>query len=553
MRVRRLPLVAAALAVLLLAGCASIPLAGPVQTAPAVVQQDDPGFVFTPSRPADGATPEAIVRGFVQAAIAGRGYHVAREFLTEGFASRWRPDRRVLVYTQQWTTRPTAGDRVRLVVTPTAVVDETGFSRPATQAESLDYALQRVRGQWRIADGPQGVVLAQTAFLRVFKPALLQYFDAGYQRFVPDRRWFPVRSNQRQDTIRALVAGQAQPLREVTRTAFPRGTALQSPVRVAAGQVVVDLTAPAPRPDRRATDRMQQQLAASLTPQGGTSTIRLTLNGVTAPAAPPPDLQQPSATVPVVVSGGRFGSLGVNGTVQEDRQLGPGVVRLEPRAVTVSASRRAAAVLTGDGRVAVVTTKGRPKVVDPRPGLVAPTMDQSGWIYSVPADDPTAVRVFDPTGRRADFQAALGGAGVTAIEASPDGTRLLVVTSGSGGEAYVEGIVRDAKGAPTGLTSDRYPVATSGEGVLAATWVDQSSVALLTAGASVQTVSQQQLGGISLALGPPLQGARRIVGATNVNDLRVKLRVGALYRRATNRWTLEFPASVRVDVLAVQR
>lgn len=553
MRSRRVLLPLLMAVVVVLAGCATVPTSSPVQTAPPQVEQDDPGIVFRPNPPAENATAENIVRSFIQAASAGRGYDVAKQFLTAAFAKKWNPDAGVIVHTASWSTTQIGDDRVQLRVPISAEVNGDGVYTPSDRSpETLDFQLAQVRGQWRISDGPDGVVLSQPAFLRVFTPASLRFFDADFQRFVPDLRWFPTRTDPAPDIVTALLAGQATPLRSVTRSAFPGSTELLRPVRRSGGRVLVDIVTPDTQPDQRATDRMQQQLAESI--GISVSLIGLTTNGRAAPAAKQAELEQLASTGPVVVSKGRFGTLTAQGAVQEDRELGPRIVQLRPAAVTYSAQQNRAAVLTGGGQVVVVSRDSR-RFVDPRAGLAAPTMDQQGWTYSVPADDPSAMRVFDSDGRRSPFSADLGGTAVRAIEVSSDGTRLLVLLdTGDGPEAFVYGILRDAKGRPTGLDSNRYPIGLDIAAARDATWVDQSTVAVLTAGGSVQSVIVQQLGGIATTVGG-LQDARQVIGATNEADLRVLLGSGAvlIFNRSSTGFALESPASVGVDVLAVQR
>ena len=68
--VRMLRAVVAAVAVALLAGCASIPSRGPVHQGNPVETGEDLGFDFPPPGPEEGDTPSAILSG-LPAAGAG--------------------------------------------------------------------------------------------------------------------------------------------------------------------------------------------------------------------------------------------------------------------------------------------------------------------------------------------------------------------------------------------------------------------------------------------------------------------------------------------------
>ena len=85
------------------------------------------------------------------------------------------------------------------------------------------------------------------------------------------------------------------------------------------------------------------------------------------------------------------------------------------------------------------------------PGLIAPTMDQRGWVYSVPKDSPSGMRGREREGARVSLLADLPGTSVTSIEVSPDGTRMLVL----GRDERRAGGVRRRHPAERGRVADR--------------------------------------------------------------------------------------------------
>ena len=85
-------LIAATLACLALAACSAIPTSGPVEKGVSEVATPND---FSPilTGPTKGATPTAIVQGFLTAASGGSvsGFDVAREYLTPAASSGWDP------------------------------------------------------------------------------------------------------------------------------------------------------------------------------------------------------------------------------------------------------------------------------------------------------------------------------------------------------------------------------------------------------------------------------------------------------------------------------
>ncbi len=549
---RRPGLLAALAAVLLLAGCSAIPTGGPVQAQTAQPQQaHTPGLVAQAYPPPAGAGPTAIVQGFVQAATAGAPYRVAKEFMTHAAAAAWKPGARVLVNDQPWTESQHGSDGVELAVPTVARVDGTGAYTPATGTVRLEFRLQRTGGEWRIASAPNGVVLPTAGFQRVFKPASLAFFDPGFRRLVPDLRWFPTAGGPTA-VLSALLAGPSAPLAGgVTVSAFPVGTRLVRATASPGGPAEVVLQVPG-SPAAAALQQMQQQVAASLG-RSSPAAVRLVVDGRSAPAARA--LAPTTDARPLVLAGGRFGLLDDRG-VTEDAVLGKRIVAARPTAVTSSARQRLAALRTAAGTQAVTATTTR--TVDPRRGLLAPSLDQDGWIYSVPASDPTGLQAARATGAPVvPLPTRLGGGSVRSIEVSPDGTRMLVLTDdGSRSTAFVAGIDRDSTGEPIGLTSARYQVPLGPDaGATDATWVDDADVAVLTTSTDGQQVVVQQLGGLSSTLGDPPGPVSVLIGGGSQMDLRaLEPDTGTLVRPAAdNQWESALAKQTRVTLLAVQR
>jgi hypothetical protein len=259
-----------------------------------------------------------------------------------------------------------------------------------------------------------------------------------------------------------------------------------------------------------------------------------------------------AAPAPLVLRGSTLGYI-AGSRLTAETTLGPRLVGLKPAAVTISTRQRLAAVL-GSGGVSVVTTSGS-TLVDKGSDLVAPTLDQDGWAYSASRSDPTQLRAFDTKGHQSQLLTGLTTTASTelaAIEVSPDGTRMLVLSQGDDGpKAFVAGILRGSDGTPTGLTEAHYPVTLPAGTAIDATWVDAGSVAVLESDPNGDQMTLQSLGGEARPLGR-LQNAVAVVGGSGQDDLRALLSNGDLAELDNGVWQAVQP-STDAALLAVQR
>jgi hypothetical protein len=352
--------------------------------------------------------------------------------------------------------------------------------------------------------------------------------------------------------VRALLDGPSPAIAApITASAFPSGATVAPIAPPSSGVATVDLNLPGPAPSALALRRMHLQLLDSLRDLQGIAQVQLSVNGHTK-ATPP--LQAPNIPPDPRALVFRRGSLGYlsGSTFSPEPTLGRSVAAAKPLGMTVSVSQKLAAVRTSSGVLAVTPSSRR--LVDGRPGLVNPTLDDRGWIYSVPKDDPQALRAFDARGHRSDVSVTMPStASVVSIEASRDGTRMLVLVQTANGPSAL-GVVRDMAGAPIALTTDTYPVGLNAATALAATWVDVdgSSVAVLTGDQSGDSVTVQQLGGVSQTQSR-LTSATAIVGGTTVNDLRALLAPrGAIAELQGSVWQPTEPQA-NASILVVQR
>jgi hypothetical protein len=556
---RRAALGALAVLALVLTGCAEIPTSGTVQ-AGSTEGPNDTSIIYLPNPPAAGANPREIVTGFLSAASAGGDLKVAKQYLSTEFAKRWKPRERVLVQEAQPTVVTVSDTALRFEVPTSASVNEHGVYTAETRTVPLDFDLVQQRGQWRIASAPDGIVLGPSVFQRQYRPQALEFFDPTWTRLVPDVRWFPVQASggsggpRLDDVVRTLINGPAGPLANGITANALGGAELQGIEEGPAGTYTVALRVAGAEPNAATLTRMQQQLIQSALLPTPTA-VRLVVNGRTAPRAEQL-VNQPGTLDAYVLLSGRFGTLGANGDFSEEPTLGRRIAATRPSAVTISVRQKFAAVLDGSQRVVVVGVSGAPRVADERGDLLPPTVDQRGWVYSIPKTDPSGLQAWNGK-KTVSLVGGIPGDSVTAIEASPDGTRMLVLVQNdsTGPQAIVAGIERAADGTPIGLTTAHYQVAVGGGGKgIDATWQDDGAVAVLSSAPDNTTdrVRVQQLGGVDLALGQ-LTNARTIVGTSEQGDLRVRLESGALWVWNNNLWQAESKVQTDVSVLAVQR
>lgn len=555
-RLTALTVVAAAVA-LVLAGCASIPDSGPVRQGGPVAQVNDPlDLDFNPSPPEDGATPQRIVQGFIDAASSPKNnFAIAREYLTRSTAASWNPDESVTVDDGRNRSYEHDGGMWSVEVTPVASVDGVGTYHPAQSKApiGLSYQVAKEDGQWRIAVAPNGVVIDDPTFRAVYSQQTLYFFSSDFAYLVPDARWFPARvASAATRVVGAVLAGSARWLSGAVVSAFPEGTQLAVPsVTTTGGVARVDLSAEAAQADQLQLQRMQVQVEQSLGSLA--QSVDLSIEGNAQQIPPLSDgsapLQAPSVdSHPIVYRGNSFGLL--NGsTVTELSGISDKVVALQPTAVTMNAARDQAAVLS-HAAAYLVRRSGEPLRVDVRGGLIAPALDNEGFVWTVPADAPAAIQATGANGEahavKADWPSAVA---IVAFAVSRDGSRIVALLRTTGGYSLVAaGIVRGSGGVPTALTQ---PTELGlGDGVpISVAWTDELTVAVLASSSGDATsIAEQTIGGTTTTTTGPASG-RTIVGAGGLSRFLVLTEAGALQAPTGTGWQTQ---SDKVGAVAVQ-
>ena len=538
-----------------LVGCGGIPTSGGVQEGQVIDEEVAPDFGYDPSGPQAGATQAEILTGFIQAATSPQDdYDIARQFLTSSLADDWEPNAFTQVRSGAGVTQESADGTFTYVFSSAASVDNLGIYTVSDQAtQRLEYSFtQNSDDEWRISAAPDGIVLSSDGFNDIFDNYALYYFDSTYKYLVPDVRWFPRTTRVDTRLVLTLLSGQSGWLAQgITNSEFPTGTTLRSAVTKESGVATVDLSDEVLDATPQAQSRMAEQLKNTL----GVSSVVITVNEI---AIPVPDSQ----AVPVVnpsVAGSLlartddgFGFLGSGGSISALGGQSGEILSLDASDVTLSRDRDFSAVKAADGVHIVFSDNSDQMLLDARPDVIAPSVDTSGFVWTAPASDASAIRVFDTAGARFDITSPIvPGTRVASMAVSRDGSRLALFTSTDSGPALVVyGILR-TDGVPYALGPPFVVRVDQGLTPIDAAWVDDRTIATLGGQTTSDSalVTLYELGGQSTTKGRVV-GGRSIVGADDIDGLRVVAADGEIFQPRGSGWA---STGLTVSFLATQQ
>lgn len=544
MRPRTWPVVMAVVASLVLGGCSGIPQSGAPRIGQPVPGAEDPEVQFIADSPQAGASQEAILRGFIDAASSPReDYATAREFLAPKIRATWEPDLNVIVDEAAQRSYVSADETsMHLTVAPIAEVNAEGeyteFSTrtPLTQG----YSFTKVKDEWRISVAPDRVVLDSQRFNDVFGSYALTFFDPSWSYLVPDLRWFPSRTSTGTRIVKALLDGPGPLLAGAVTTAFPEGTTLTKGAVPIVGDVAqVDLSSEVSQADEVTFQRMQAQIAGSLTGVSAINSVSVTVNSSTE-NIPALTLTSPRADPrALVLAEEGFGFLSNGDSLERLPGLSDQVERLRPDSVVVNAEHSLAAARTADGIFAIRASAAEPLRVDARPGLIAPSLDTFGYIWSVPTSAPASLVVSRSDGSLTSVQTSWPEASsILSLAVSRDGTRVVaLVRVGEEPRLLAAGIQRDRDNRPV-ILGDPQVLAVGTGTAVTTTWVDDLTVATLTTAADGTTeIVKQVIGGQSELL-QGSAGAVSLVAGSGLRQLRAVGADGHLTALRTSAWQI---------------
>ncbi|MFP5416199.1 MAG: LpqB family beta-propeller domain-containing protein [Actinomycetes bacterium] len=505
---------------LALAGCSGVPTSGPVTRASAAPGRVNPGVEIAPAPPGLDATPIEVVEGFLHAMASWQpNYAVARAYLTEDASSRWRPDAGVRIYAQGNPVVATdSGAMLRAPVVGT--LDAAGAYRQSAGMLSHDFGLVLdARGQWRVGNPPDGLVISEYLFSSAFARVTAYFFAPGGGWLVPDPRYFPRGAQAREGAARAVLGGATEWLAPSVGGAHP-GALLDRVDLSPAGVVQVVLRKGANDLGDAERVALTAQLVWTFRQFESVVGVQIAWRGeepwliapygrsipVTAfPEADPTDRQ--ASRQLFAVMGGRLVRATEGPQGMDNLVVAPGVTNASLAAVRSDALLAAAVVDDRSGLV--LAPLGEPDVspLGGSVGLRRPHFDRRGDLWVVNDAGAMALVSVDASWREVAV-AGLGEGRVEAFRVAPDGARMALVVQRPTGQRAV-GLARVVRGADGAVSLEGWrelTVTTSSVGpanVLDVGWRAPDSLLVLVADGRTTTVLAVAQDGSTVApIGP---------------------------------------------------
>jgi len=513
----------AVLTSLLAAGCVAMPADGPPEPVelPQAAGAENLQVRVFPVAPHPGEDPLNLLAGFLDASNADEAnYGTALKYLTADAAKRWHPDAGVVVLSRnpvRDSTPPKADDvSTEITVTGSQVARLDAKHTYRTVAdepyrEKFTFVKEtegKEKGEWRIAQLPDGLIVDQTNFKNGYRP-VHRYFYAATDPsaesvpasvLVPDPIYLRRRIDPLTAAAQALADGPSDWLSKAVTSAFD-GVRIVNPVSVNDNRVAtVKVSVPDLGNQQSLCRQMAGQLFHTLVDQQGKGQIdRLDLSGIKGGCSV--DAAQTAPTAPGSLAGGLAGMqqyyLLDSGQLMQTQGDGEGKPVLgalglpgQPRmsAVAVRRDGNAAAVVSNDRRSLYVAGLGEgDKLGDPvvtgGQGLTSPSWDgrQDLWVVDQNPVTPRVLMVRGKTLVTAQVD-GLNGRAVQALKLSSDGVRAaLVLGDGSGARALMVGLVVHSGTAesPKVTITGLRPVASMLSEVGSVSWADTDELLVL--------------------------------------------------------------------------
>ena len=540
-------------AVLVLAGCSSIPTVGPVGTASAK-QGDEQReeAVFSPEAPTAGSTAQEIIRGFMDAGTgAADDYNVARQFLSPLMVDTWSPAEQATVYRSSRVVATADPNLFQIQLEIQSKVDGQGIRNevPPGSTETIPVRMEKVQGEWRISDVPDGIMLTLASFPAVFTAHNLYFYSSDYEFWVPDTRWFIQRAGIAANIVNAMLVGPAPYLRGAVVSAFPAGTVMaRDAVPVASGEATVDFAADSLRdsPDLN-RQQMLKQLEQNLRSLNNITSVAMT------DGQRPVDLGKGTGEVKTATADPSAGptqiavyqgELAYYDDGPKAIEGVPAVAEYGPRNPAMSVGGATIAFLDSQEDTLLATGAGQDvRVVAEGSRFTAPSIDRKQWIWTAqPSGAGSQVLAIPPGGTRetAAVPAAawLEGLAVTELRVSRDGTRVLVAANQAGrSTVLIAGIVRSPEGVPVSLTAPAtLGVPEEAGAVNRAKWASEDTVVAVQAGAQEAVPVILGLGREAELLAPE-EGIVGLSAGNGVEDVFIQTEAG-IFNKVGSSWPL---------------
>ena len=531
-----------------LAGCAGLPVDGPVNAvSPSATATAPIGLAAQP--PSQGASPQEIVEGFLVACQAGLDddFAVAREYLHSNAASSWNPMAQVIVFPDTQNVATSVNDDGAITVTvgtsgtlaSNGAYTETGSYATASDQMSL---AKDTNGQWRIVALADGIFLSEHLFHSMFSEIPLYFLSADSSSLVADLRYYPTKSFAT-NAVKGLLAGPVEWLNAATHTAVPEGTQLVSSVEVSSGTAKVDLTSQALSGSADDHAKMVAQISRTLLSSSSIRNVQVTVGGAALQTGKIPDL----AVYPYGAYGLTVLQGGVPALLKDGQVTSRGLAGIVPAGLSNIAvgydsdvSRIAALSSHRAKLVGIDAAKGTWRELASGVALVAPSYDSFGWVYTGETSNRGTIEVYNPSsGGHVTLSAGwMSGSTVQKLAVSRDGSRLVVVTEAGGlTEISVAGIQRGIDGTPEQIGTP-VKIGQRISSVHDLVWIGASTVAVLgstTAGGRVSVYSVK-IGGATEQIFEPMTGAEHLTAGRDETSIVIVTDEGAVYGREGGSW-----------------
>jgi hypothetical protein len=517
------------------AACSTVPSSSPTVEITQAPTRPVEEVGIEPLPPEPGATPEEIVRGFIDAAASVRaGHPVAREHLAPEPAKDWSDEGGITVLSPDYAAVPTSEGSVTVTANLVGTVDERGVFTVGSGRYTRQFTLEQVDREWRITDPPDGLIILQPDFERLYDELAAYFLDPTYQRVVPDPRFLISGTARPTALVQRVLDGPSGPIAAGVRNPLA-GVQLRSAVVVENQRAVVDLTALTTDPEP-----VLSQICAQLVWTLGQSqselrilSVEIRVDGEPVDIEGVPEEQTPDDwrsfdpdAVPLdgvghYLSGGALRTVTAGDPVPGP--AGQGAYQLSSAAVSADPRTRELAFLAGvnDGPTSDTLFAG-PYGGDLSPvvtgrTLSAPTVAGTRSEIWVVRDGSTVVRVPSGAAPQAVNAPTLAGLGrADALRLSPDGVRAGLVVDGPGGRSlYVGTVVRAENGAVE--LRDLRAIAPTLSQVVDVAWEDSATLLVLAGNAAADRIVPYYLGvdgwGVTAVPTSGLPGQAQSIGA----------------------------------------
>jgi hypothetical protein len=456
-----------ALSAVLLSACSTVPDSSPITPITQVARPPVGAVGIEPPAPEPGATPEEVVRGFIDAnASTTRNHPVARQYLSTEAAATWSDSDGVTVISGGYAPVQAQPGTVQVTAEAVGTVDERGIFSVGTEGVyGRSFTLTDESGEWRISNPPDGLLLLEPDFTRTYEQIDVYFLDPTGSRVVPDPRYLVDGEAQPSVVVERLLSGPAPSVAAGVVNPLS-GAGLRSTVAVSGQTATVDLTFPDGTTDETVAAAAGQLVWSLQQEELDLQTVEVLRDGqpLGLPGVPDrqtrsdwpaldPDAAPPNAVGHYLADGGLRR---VSDGSPSPGPAGTGVYGLSSAAISVDPRSGQLALTAGVSTTNSPTGAPAALFAGPYDGDLAWVLD--GTSFTAPTTLGTRSEVWTvrdgtdvvrlPAGGSPQTVSAptLVGLGrTTTFQLSPDGVRAAVVIDGpGGGRLYVGTVVRAA-------------------------------------------------------------------------------------------------------------